>query len=338
MERLVDGPSARDCWTWPTRRSTTARPADGGDNAEGPGALAYPDRPLDEVLARIAERSRPGSSRRRRRLGPLRCELEEYFKGERQRFDHPIDWSLTRGFFRAVLKATARIRYGTGAQLRRGRRERGQPEGGEGGRQRPWLEPDPGGGALPSRRAQRRGYRRLHGWDRAQGVPPRSRAPLSRLAELGDRDRFEQGLAALRVQQPGSSARSTSWSPSSSTRRRPRSGRADTTSASSSASNRSPTPSSTAKPPGIPPRRGPGIRRAAEGRCRRAPRSCREQAQPGAGPGAPRLRVMAASNQHIQPALTPTAPRPSATPPPAASPPRGAARGRARLIMLPPPT
>ena len=42
----------------------------------------------------------------------MRRELEEYFEGERKRFETAIDWSLTRGFFRAVLKATAQIRYG----------------------------------------------------------------------------------------------------------------------------------------------------------------------------------------------------------------------------------
>jgi methylated-DNA-[protein]-cysteine S-methyltransferase len=74
--------------------------------------LAYPDRPLDEVLTGIAERVSPRILEAPARLDPVRRELDQYFKGRRQKFDVPIDWSLTRGFFRDVLKATARIRYG----------------------------------------------------------------------------------------------------------------------------------------------------------------------------------------------------------------------------------
>jgi methylated-DNA-[protein]-cysteine S-methyltransferase len=42
----------------------------------------------------------------------IRRELEEYFHGRRTRFDLPLDWSLTGGFGRRVLQATARIPYG----------------------------------------------------------------------------------------------------------------------------------------------------------------------------------------------------------------------------------
>jgi methylated-DNA-[protein]-cysteine S-methyltransferase len=42
----------------------------------------------------------------------IRRELDEYFEGKRTRFDLPLDWSLTGGFGRKVLKQTARIPYG----------------------------------------------------------------------------------------------------------------------------------------------------------------------------------------------------------------------------------
>ena len=64
------------------------------------------------MLAKIADEVSPRILEAPARLDPLRRELDQYFKGRRQKFDHPIDWSLTRGFFRDVLKATARIRYG----------------------------------------------------------------------------------------------------------------------------------------------------------------------------------------------------------------------------------
>jgi len=45
-------------------------------------------------------------------LDQVRRQLEEYFAGERREFDLPLDWTLVRGFARAVLEATAAIPYG----------------------------------------------------------------------------------------------------------------------------------------------------------------------------------------------------------------------------------
>jgi methylated-DNA-[protein]-cysteine S-methyltransferase len=42
----------------------------------------------------------------------VRRELDEYFQGRRTKFDLPLDWQLTRGFTRKVLKRTAQIPYG----------------------------------------------------------------------------------------------------------------------------------------------------------------------------------------------------------------------------------
>ncbi len=42
----------------------------------------------------------------------VRHELDEYFEGRRTSFDLPLDWRLTRGFGRRVLRRTARIPYG----------------------------------------------------------------------------------------------------------------------------------------------------------------------------------------------------------------------------------
>ncbi len=74
--------------------------------------LAYPERSLDVVLTDIAEKISPRVLEAPERLDPIRRELEEYFEGRLRRFSEPIDWSLTRGFFRRVLEATARIDYG----------------------------------------------------------------------------------------------------------------------------------------------------------------------------------------------------------------------------------
>ena len=74
--------------------------------------VAYPERPLDQVLARLAEVVSPRVLEAPARLDPIRRELLEYFEGRRRRFETPIDWALTAGFFRRVLQATARIAYG----------------------------------------------------------------------------------------------------------------------------------------------------------------------------------------------------------------------------------
>ena len=74
--------------------------------------VAYPERPLDQVLARLAEAVSPRVLEAPARLDAIRRELDEYFEGRRRRFETPIDWALTAGFFRRVLQATARIDYG----------------------------------------------------------------------------------------------------------------------------------------------------------------------------------------------------------------------------------
>ncbi len=74
--------------------------------------IAYPDRPLDTVLGALAEQVSPRILEAPERLDPIRRELDEYFSGRRSAFATPIDWALTRGFFRRVLEATARIPFG----------------------------------------------------------------------------------------------------------------------------------------------------------------------------------------------------------------------------------
>jgi len=74
--------------------------------------VAYPERPLDTVLARLARDVSPRVLEAPARLDPVRRELEEYFEGRLRRFTTKIDWALTRGFGRKVLQSTNRIPYG----------------------------------------------------------------------------------------------------------------------------------------------------------------------------------------------------------------------------------
>ena len=72
--------------------------------------VAYRDE--RDVLDELADDLSPRILRLPGRTDEIRRELEEYFEGRRQRFEVPIDWALTRGFTRKVLRAAARIPFG----------------------------------------------------------------------------------------------------------------------------------------------------------------------------------------------------------------------------------
>jgi methylated-DNA-[protein]-cysteine S-methyltransferase len=79
---------------------------------------------LDELAARVSARVL------RVALAPLdraRRQLDEYFEGRRRAFELELDWQLTRGFRRDVLRATARIPYGRTASYREIARRAGSP-------------------------------------------------------------------------------------------------------------------------------------------------------------------------------------------------------------------
>jgi methylated-DNA-[protein]-cysteine S-methyltransferase len=67
----------------------------------------------DEVLEELARKVSPRVVEAPAALDEVRRELDEYFAGRRTAFEIPIDWRLHDGFGRRVLKATARIPFGT---------------------------------------------------------------------------------------------------------------------------------------------------------------------------------------------------------------------------------
>jgi methylated-DNA-[protein]-cysteine S-methyltransferase len=75
--------------------------------------LAYPNEPVDHALAELARAVSSRILESPATLDDLRRQLDEYFDGERSRFDTRIDWSLTRGFTTRVLQATTRIPFGS---------------------------------------------------------------------------------------------------------------------------------------------------------------------------------------------------------------------------------
>jgi methylated-DNA-[protein]-cysteine S-methyltransferase len=77
--------------------------------------VAYTDdeEAVDAALDALAHTVSPRVLAAPRRLDAVRRELDEYFAGRRDRFELAVDWRLTRGFGRRVLRSTAKIPYGS---------------------------------------------------------------------------------------------------------------------------------------------------------------------------------------------------------------------------------
>ena len=74
--------------------------------------VGLPNLGTDAVLDRLAQRISPRVLEAPAGFDEARRELELYFEGRLREFDLPLDWQLTAGFRRKVLRATAGIPYG----------------------------------------------------------------------------------------------------------------------------------------------------------------------------------------------------------------------------------
>lgn len=74
--------------------------------------VAYASENHDTVLQNLAERISPRILLAPARLDTVARELEEYFEGNRRRFDLPLDWRLSAGFRSTVLHHLPEIGYG----------------------------------------------------------------------------------------------------------------------------------------------------------------------------------------------------------------------------------
>ncbi|MEA2477426.1 MAG: methylated-DNA-[protein]-cysteine S-methyltransferase [Actinomycetota bacterium] len=84
-----------------------------------------PEFVVEDLAARISPRVLEAPER----LDDVRRELDEYFDGTRTNFDIAIDWRLTAGFTRKVLRATARVPYGSTSTYREVAGKAGSPRG-----------------------------------------------------------------------------------------------------------------------------------------------------------------------------------------------------------------
>jgi methylated-DNA-[protein]-cysteine S-methyltransferase len=74
--------------------------------------VAYEREGLDAVLQSLADRLSPRILEAPTRLGSAAREIDEYFAGQRTRFDVPLDLSLSAGFRRTVLAHLEDIPFG----------------------------------------------------------------------------------------------------------------------------------------------------------------------------------------------------------------------------------
>jgi methylated-DNA-[protein]-cysteine S-methyltransferase len=83
----------------------------------------------DAVLEQLAARVSPRILSAPRKLDEPRRELDRYFASALREFTIPLDWQLTRGFGRRVLRATARIPFGSLSTYKEVAAEAGSPRG-----------------------------------------------------------------------------------------------------------------------------------------------------------------------------------------------------------------
>lgn len=89
--------------------------------------LSYPGERIDDQLEELAARISPRILEAPERTDEVRRQLDAYFAGRSHGFDVPIDWRLVRGFAGDVLRATARIPFGSVSSYREIAAEAGSP-------------------------------------------------------------------------------------------------------------------------------------------------------------------------------------------------------------------
>jgi len=89
--------------------------------------VSFPIEPSEKVLEELAGSVSPRILESPTKLDEARRELERYFEGRLHDFDLPLDWQLTHGFYRKVLRATARIPYGQTRSYKQMAKRAGSP-------------------------------------------------------------------------------------------------------------------------------------------------------------------------------------------------------------------
>lgn len=97
-------------------------------SSEGLVRVALPAEEEQRVLEDLARRASARIARvPRPAVTAARTQLDQYFAGDRRRFELELDWKLTGGFRRDVLRATAAIPYGGTASYSEMAQRAGRP-------------------------------------------------------------------------------------------------------------------------------------------------------------------------------------------------------------------
>jgi methylated-DNA-[protein]-cysteine S-methyltransferase len=80
------------------------------------------------VLQQLSDQITPRVLEQPAALDEVRRELEQFFAGKRHDFELPLDWQLTGGFTRKVLRATAAIPFGELSSYKRVATKAGSPK------------------------------------------------------------------------------------------------------------------------------------------------------------------------------------------------------------------
>src|SRR5688572_19313741 len=91
--------------------------------------LSYPNEDRDKTFRELSEGVSPRILESPKHLDEVRRQLDAYFGKEIRGFDLDIDFALTHGFTRKVLRATARIPYGELTTYRVVATKAGSPRG-----------------------------------------------------------------------------------------------------------------------------------------------------------------------------------------------------------------
>jgi methylated-DNA-[protein]-cysteine S-methyltransferase len=75
--------------------------------------VGFESEPDEQILGELAVRVSPRVLKAPRLVDAARRQLNDYFEGALVEFQLPLDWRLTAGFRRQVLRATSRIPYGS---------------------------------------------------------------------------------------------------------------------------------------------------------------------------------------------------------------------------------
>jgi methylated-DNA-[protein]-cysteine S-methyltransferase len=74
--------------------------------------VAFETERSDDVLNDLVVKISPRVLEAPQQLDEVRRELDEYFEGDRRRFDVRLDWRLSHGFRNEVLRKLVRVPYG----------------------------------------------------------------------------------------------------------------------------------------------------------------------------------------------------------------------------------